>query len=256
METIAKKDILLALNWAGLSEKESAFYVALLELGPSSIQTVTRHANIKRTSAYNFINSLAQLGLVSFYERNNRLIYQAEDPSHLKKLLQQRIIEFDRQLPQLTALYHQQASHPKTKVFTGVEGMKKTVIDSLNSKEKKVLVVIDLQSAIGNFGIPFWERYNEEATRRRVIVHSLRHDEQKYKIPTYKYLTKKEYQKMLLVPRYLPKHVRIPNTLVIYDETVVIISPSEENWVLVTESTSFSTTIKMMYSLLWTMSKP
>ena len=42
----------------GLSEHEAAVYLAALELGEANIQEISRKSGVKRTSIYNFIDTL------------------------------------------------------------------------------------------------------------------------------------------------------------------------------------------------------
>ena len=50
----------------GLSAKEAKVYLALLELGPSTMTEVARVANINRTTGYPVLETLAAKGLVYF----------------------------------------------------------------------------------------------------------------------------------------------------------------------------------------------
>ncbi len=53
------------LELLGLSTKEIKLYLALVELGKSSISTLCRHCSIPRTTAYPFINKLCNQGLIT-----------------------------------------------------------------------------------------------------------------------------------------------------------------------------------------------
>jgi len=243
------------LSNLGLTDKEAKFYLALLETGPSTILPIAQKAGLKRTSAYNFIDRLVELGLVSFFVKNNRHYYRAEHPEHMRSLLQKRQKEFSNILPDLTKAYESHAQHPETKMFYGVEGMKKTLLEALECEEKKIYAIIDIDSAVENLGVKFWEEYIDEMTNRGIIGHSLRHHEEKNRIPEYGYLKKEQYQKTLLIPRYLPRKVTFPNTLLIYDTTIAIISPQKENWALVIKSPSLSEGMKNLHNLLWEISR-
>ncbi|MDP2917995.1 MAG: helix-turn-helix domain-containing protein, partial [bacterium] len=49
----------------GLSDKEAACYLALLELGPSTVSEIAGLAKINRTTGYDILESLANYGLIS-----------------------------------------------------------------------------------------------------------------------------------------------------------------------------------------------
>lgn len=244
-----------ALISIGLSLTESKFYLALLKTGPSTILPVSQKAGIKRTSAYNFIEKLVELGLVSFYIKNNRHYYHAEDPNFLKTIILEKEKKINNVIPELQNIYNQQSGHPQTKLFYGNNGMKEAIMNSLTCIEKKVYMIIDIHSAIDNLGVDFWEKLLDKATKQSIVIHSLRHNEQKKIIPHYKYLNKNQYKNILLVPRYLPRDIKVPNTIVIYDDIVVTISPPNENWALITQSESFSQSMKSFHLSLWKSSK-
>ena len=53
----------------GLSEKEAIIYLASLELGPSTIQEISKKAQIKRSSTYDMIRFLMERGLMSEFTK-------------------------------------------------------------------------------------------------------------------------------------------------------------------------------------------
>jgi len=249
------EQILQTLTQTGLNDKEAKFYLGLLQTGPTTVWPAAKKAGLKRTSVYNFIDHLLELGLVTFFDKNNRRYYRAENPQQLDGIIKSRQTEIANILPALIKIYESQSQQPETKMFYGLNGLKQALLNTLNSQEKKIYDIIDVASAIDTLGIKFWEDYIEELTRRGIIGHSLRHEEEKIAAPNYKYLKREGYEKTLLVPRYLPKHIQIPNTLFVYDHTVVIASPAKENWTMVVESESFSATIKTLHDLLWQISR-
>ena len=60
-----------SLRNIGLSEKEAIIYLASLELGPSTIQEISKKAQLKRSSVYDLISSLVERGLMNNFIKNS-----------------------------------------------------------------------------------------------------------------------------------------------------------------------------------------
>ena len=101
----------------GLSDNEAKVYLAMLELGPSSVVDIARKAEINRPTAYVQIEFLKKRGLVSTQTKGKKQLYIAESPEHLGGLLDSQLHEISINketlsglLPNLLNLY-QSAGH-------------------------------------------------------------------------------------------------------------------------------------------------
>jgi len=63
------------LKEIGLTEGEIKIYLALLELGSSSITSIIKRSGISGSKAYEVLDRLAKKGLVNFIIKNNILIF-------------------------------------------------------------------------------------------------------------------------------------------------------------------------------------
>lgn len=95
----------------GLSEKEAKVYLAALELGSAPAAKIAGRAQINRPTTYVILEKLAQLGLVTSYDKSKIQYFTPEDPEQLRRLIEQEQLELkDRQrelqdhLPELKAL--------------------------------------------------------------------------------------------------------------------------------------------------------
>jgi len=64
-ETSKNLKLKKSLEGIGLSEKEVAVYLALLELGSGTVSKISRYAGINRTTGYDILDSLANKGLAN-----------------------------------------------------------------------------------------------------------------------------------------------------------------------------------------------
>ncbi len=114
----------------GLTEKEAYIYVAMLELGPTSVQEVAKKSKVNRTTVYNSLKDLQRRGLMSCIEQGSKILYIAESPVSLKLFLEhqghelkKRQKKMEESLPFFMALYNSLARKPRVRYFEGPDGM-------------------------------------------------------------------------------------------------------------------------------------
>lgn len=254
MKNPAHADIEDALVAIGLTSKEARFYLALLEIGISTVLPVAKKAKLKRTSIYNFIDKLIQLGLVSTFIKNNRHYYKAEHPDVLAAIIEAKKESILRSLPALEQVFAANDSQPAVKTVCGRAGIKRVIDSMLESRDKKIKAVIDLDSLMAVLTLKYWTDLADKAIEKGVVIHTLRHEDQKTRIPQYKFMRRSEYKDTTIVPRYIPEKIRIPNSMFVYDNTVVILSPENEEWALEIKSKSFSTSLRVFHQMVWEIS--
>jgi sugar-specific transcriptional regulator TrmB len=115
----------------GLSEKEARVYLALLELGPTTVQELASHSGVNRTTSYLAIESLKEHGLVTAYEEDKRSMLSAESPKRFADLIDDevRIARHKQQIasdfiPELVALHRASRQKPVVRFFEGREGLR------------------------------------------------------------------------------------------------------------------------------------
>jgi HTH-type transcriptional regulator, sugar sensing transcriptional regulator len=114
----------------GLSEKESKVYIAVLELGKTSVQNISKKAEVNRATTYVIIESLMKKGLVSSIDEQKKQFFYAESPEKLKMLFESQELEIirkldylDKLLPELRALNPKSSDRPIVKYYEGREGV-------------------------------------------------------------------------------------------------------------------------------------
>jgi predicted transcriptional regulator len=118
------------LQQFGLSDKEGALYVALLELGQANVAEIAKQANIKRPTAYVLLETLKDKGFVSQQGGANRR-YQAEDPRKLLAYEKTKVAQFEKALPGLIGLAANSEHKPGVRFFSGKDGIKAVYEESL-----------------------------------------------------------------------------------------------------------------------------
>jgi HTH-type transcriptional regulator, sugar sensing transcriptional regulator len=132
-------DLKAILEEFGLTDKEGAVYLALLELGPAPARAVARKAAVNRGTAYDILKKLVDLGLTSFY-RKGKHHFVAEPPERLIEAVEDKQTKLQRlklniteKLPELKTMFIQQGGRPSIRVYEGSKGVKKILEDVLNT---------------------------------------------------------------------------------------------------------------------------
>jgi sugar-specific transcriptional regulator TrmB len=131
------------LKKLGFSEKESTVYLELLRLGPSPVRKIAEVTGLNRGTTYDALKWLQDLEVVSFYNKESKQYFVAENPDKLQEILRNQEMELKdvkRQLegvvPELQALYNSGGNRPVARYFEGDE-CKKILEDVLFVCEKE-----------------------------------------------------------------------------------------------------------------------
>ncbi len=114
----------------GLSDKEASVYLAMLELGPASVQEIAKKSGVNRSTSYSAIEVLQGRGLASSTQRGSKMLFTAESPSRLAAVLNRERQELDEKkkkleesIPYFLALYNAIDDKPQVRFFEGPEGI-------------------------------------------------------------------------------------------------------------------------------------
>ena len=130
------KDAQSSLEDIGLKPKEAKIYLALLELGESSVVQIAKSAGIKRTTVYNILPDFINRGLVASAFKKKRKVYFIEDPRSLKNDIKEKGNVIDRMMPELLAIQNVIPSKPRITFYEGLGGMKDLYQDTLESSRE------------------------------------------------------------------------------------------------------------------------
>jgi len=154
----------------GLSEKETKVYLAALELGPETVQNISKKSGINRATTYVQIESLKSKGLMSEFEKGKKTFYIAESPSRLSRLLnvfekdlELKKAEVSRILPFLNDIFAGAGEKPKVRFFEGMEGARAMQDDFLSVEDKKIQSFTNLDKLF-----ELLPRHEEDYTKRRI----------------------------------------------------------------------------------------
>ncbi len=234
---------------AGLSENESAIFLALLKLGKGTVSQITRKAGLNRTTGYDILDSLVSKGLVSVSGKEPLQEYLAESPDHLLRVLMEeanklkrRILKIKKIIPELKSM-HNVRGRPKVRFYEGVEGLKDVYEDTLTSCEsiRAYANVNEMHQAL----IGYFPKYYERRAGNKISIRAIIPDS-----PIGKHRAGKDNEEMresVLVP--VDKYNFSPE-INIYDDKVMIASWKEKLGIVI-ESAEIADAMKKIYELAW-----
>ena len=123
----------------GLSEKETAVYLGMLEVGAGSITEITHSSGQKRPTVYLALDRLEMLGLAERALQGKKKLWSAVHPRRLKELADFRAVQIEGILPELVALYRETRERPVVRILEGVAGARTAYQEAyslLNSRQE------------------------------------------------------------------------------------------------------------------------
>lgn len=238
------------LKVLGLSEKEARVYLALLELGPSTMTEIARVAGINRTTGYPILESLAGSGLVTFLADAKIQKFSAENPEKTISILETKLREDHENLkkaqallPELLSIYNI-GGKPKVKFYEGLEYVREAFEDTLNTKGELLAYAVGTD-AFDALGEEYFKNYFRKRTERNISVRCIAPDDSDSKAIVRN--DPKELRQSLLVPHdkfYFSTETNI------YNNKILTVS-WREKFAVVVESDEIVNAQRKMFELAW-----
>lgn len=230
----------------GLDKLQADVYLAALELGESTVLPIAKKAGIKRTYCYDILAELQRKNLVTYFEKNNRRRYVAENPEKIGQIMQERLKDFRDILPELKSIHNSAGVKPKIRFYEGKEGIMSVYEQFLTCKEMAAIVSPNhIYKYIGEF----FSQFSMKMLAKKIKIRELTTADG----ATAAYLA--SFQKPLQEARILPHDISLSTDMVIFDNKLAMISYSGELHAVVIESSSIVDTQKALFEIIWQVAK-
>ncbi|MFP4568080.1 MAG: TrmB family transcriptional regulator [Candidatus Woesearchaeota archaeon] len=156
-----------ALLDVGLTSSEVKIYLALLELGTSSVTSISGRSNLHRTNVYDALKKLSGKGLVSCVSEDNVNYYSASSPNFLLRLVREKEAALCKILPQLQ-LSKSLARSSSISSFKGVSAVLECLHELLDL-DSEVLVFGMSNQAIKLLGARIFPFHSERVARKILL---------------------------------------------------------------------------------------
>ncbi len=121
----------------GLSERESKVYLALIELGETTVGPIASKTRIQHPKIYQTLEKLIDKGLVSFVIKSKTKYFQPQDPKHLLNILKEKVRNFSEIIADLKEKQKFSQEKQIAKVYEGYEAIKAMYENILEELDKK-----------------------------------------------------------------------------------------------------------------------
>lgn len=173
-------ELTIALQTAGLSEKEARVYLAALELGSATALTLSRKTGISRATLYLASERLIERGLMSSFDEGGKRHFASEPPSRLLHHLETEAATLnDRKqtiahaLPTLEALLKTDGVRPVVRYYEGLHGLEAMREILYQNRRYEVLSAIDADQYVNVLPpedqVRHHERLQHYSVRSRVL---------------------------------------------------------------------------------------
>lgn len=256
--------MLKTLIKSGLDESEAKVYLALLELGPSTVSEITRKAQITRTLGYHVLEKLGWYNLIDKVSgKNNKITYAPKHPQNLAQFIKnkknswnKKLQTIEKDLPNLVSLY-KIAEKPTIKFKEGVSGIKNIANETLEAK-KEILTILDIKewqtTELKSFG-KSWDRTRiEKKIKEKQLILDTPYARKWMKV----FKRSDRFTEFRWIKReQLPNIDEFGGEINIYEDKVSMLFLKKPNQMgILIESSILSNLLKGLFELAWQTTKP
>lgn len=236
------------LRKLGLSSNEINVFIALLKLGTSKVDTVSKRIPLPRTTIYGLLKSLIEKGLVSYVVKSGVKHYEATNPQRLLSMEEERLVQLKKIVPQLESLKQTIGERPNIEMYEGKEGVKSVYEDILKTKKKIY--------GYGNTKLLFdlLQYYIPNYIQRRAKLGI------KFQVITEKSTTsinmKKNDKKEKRETRFIDKLQKTTSVTYLYGNKIAILGLLKQQPIgVIIENKEFFNSQKIIFDILWNLAK-
>ena len=241
----------------GLTDGEIRAYISLLEIGKSTAGNIIEKSKISPSKIYDVLNRLIEKGLVSYIIEGKIKHFKASPPENILNYVKRRkdeleadSVEFMKVLPSLKSIEKEGSKEFNAEIFEGTRGLL-TVFDMSYNEVKK-------GDTIYAFGYPkyasllfteYWREFHRKCDKKGVFRKVI------YEYDTWH--AKKREKRRLSKHRVMPKDVRTPTWVYIFNDKVatIVITPEQKVCFLIQNKEVVNSYISF-FNMLWNIANP
>lgn len=242
--------LLRLLSDAGLDEKGSKVYLAMLETGQATVQDIAKRSELKRPIIYVILEDLVKRGYATELPNKKIRTYQAIDPGAISAQLQTTAKNFSDMLPIFKTLANRGHNKPKITFLDTKEGIVK-VFDEIN-RCKSAVFIASIARLEEHFpgSVKNWQRsyatgFNKLASR--TIIPNKKEDIRIYR----------EFREItpIVQVRVLPSMNDADMDICVFGNKVSITTFEDKPFMVVIESEAVPGFFRPIFDILWQSAK-
>ena len=240
-----------ALQALGINEKESAVYVALLQLGRASAYSISEKSGLKKPTTYVVLDELIKKALVYKIPRERKQLYMARSPEQVFAMTEERLKLAKEKLPELLAFSRDEQKKVNVMYFEGVNGIKHMLEYKIKEMEGKELVGFYAtdenfdQDTKNEFDEYFKKEWNEKMLKNKISMRIVAPDGPTMK--PYRDVDKK-YGRMVKI---VPKELYSSDTAIDVIGDIVRIQDYKNTQGVLLENPGIAKTMREIFEMVW-----
>ncbi len=239
----------------GLNDRAEAVYLDLLTHGAASARQVAGRLGVPRSSLYDHIRPLLDLGLVVEREEGGKAVFAIHDIGDLDRLVAERVDtlsflrkRFATEKADLAARAH--TAEARIKFTEGKAGVRALLKEMLWDATDTIETVWPYEEMLEVFGAEELDLFNRKRIKQNIALRSIWTG----KVPGGKtHLWRGGDYKV--ERKVAPKKYAAPMGYSIYGDKVSFISSAREQYAFVVHSAEFALLMRAQFAALWQASK-
>ncbi|MBI4145668.1 hypothetical protein HY493_05710 [Candidatus Woesearchaeota archaeon] len=240
-------DLQTPLQEFGLTDKETAVYLALLPLDSVTVQELSKKLPYPRTTVYNTLTYLSEKGLVNKIVKRGITYFSAVAPDRLKDKLQEKQRLIESILPELSELKKQTRKSSTVELYEGLKGVYSILSDVFKIKQQTYYFGNYKKSLELLKHLPGHARTMrlERNIPAKIVIDPT--DEDVFKTKKYKQFTEMRFLKSL---------ESFPAMIFIYGTKVAMYTTQGDIVGVIIDNKEMSQAMKIVFELYWMQAKP
>jgi sugar-specific transcriptional regulator TrmB len=218
------------LRSLGFAKNEVEVYIALTELGPSSVLELSKKIKVHRTNIYDSLRSLINKGVVYSIDEPTKL-FSARSPESLSHFLHQKEVELAELVKSIgpKVLRRERNKEEKITVTKGNFAMREALFSMLENNLPILVYGIpkDAPEKIG----PILKEFHRERLKKKIVMKQIYNSEAGERV---KFLNKMKYTEAKMLPKKYDSYATTNicgNRVIIFlwDGEITVIEIRDEN---------------------------
>ncbi len=236
------------LEKIGLTKGESKVYLTLLKIGQTSVGEIINYSGVSRSKIYDILERLKEKGVVSYVIEGKIKKFNAVRPERLQDFLdsekseiEEKEKELQKILPSLNKILPK-SNKANAEILFGTRGIKAFFEMSLKSKEE--ILVAGYPPEASEYFHAYFRDYHKRRIKKKVSGKVI------YDYETW--FSKKRGKRKYVQQRYLPKGIKTPAFLYIFEDIVgTIVFTKEQKLCFMIKNKEVSNSYKAYFNILW-----
>lgn len=244
------------LEEIGLTASETRVYIALIELGSSTVGPITKKAKVASSKTGELLQKLLDKGLATTYKESKVTYYKAVSPQRIldylkdkKKNLEEKEQQVKKLLPTLDSIYKENVEDTSVEIFRGYKGVENVFKEMIKTLSKG-----DQFMVVGGGDVPstnkrtkwFFERIHRLRSKKGIILKII-----------FSEARRKSLKDMALFPHTNAKYLSFgtPSTINIYKDVTILLTMSPSPAAIRIKNKSITDSYKLYFEQMWHLAK-